>query len=231
MNWILYIREACENLISSKLRSFLAVLGILVGTGSVVAMVSGGQLAASHALAQFAQLGTDLLSISIYESKKEATDSKKKDELTVADVNFLGKKVAAITAIAPYTSAYLNIGYAGHDVRASVIGSTASLQDVIKIKMALGRFVSDYDGYMPYCILGYDVAHQLKQFGVRNPLQKQIKVGDRIYTVIGVAQYWKENSFFNQDINKSIIIPINSSLLLSKYATINNIVMRVPIRK
>src|SRR5579883_3293534 len=65
------IQEGLLNLFSSKLRSILALLGILVGTASVVAMVSGGQLATNEAIKQFKTLGTDLLAVSISEAPDE----------------------------------------------------------------------------------------------------------------------------------------------------------------
>ena len=71
MEFTTHFQEALANLISAKLRSFLAVLGILVGTASVVAMVSSGELATQHALEQFEKLGTDLLSVSFYQEKSE----------------------------------------------------------------------------------------------------------------------------------------------------------------
>ena len=58
------IQEGLLNLFSSKLRSVLALLGVLVGTASVVAMVSGGELATNEAIKQFKTLGTDLLAVS-----------------------------------------------------------------------------------------------------------------------------------------------------------------------
>jgi len=52
-------------------------------------------------------------------------------------------------------------------------------------------------------------------------------VGSRYYTIIGVANDWKENAFFNNDINKSLIIPINTAKFISAHASISNIVMKL----
>ena len=64
-------KEGLFNLFTSKLRSILALLGILVGTASVVAMVSGGELATNEALKQFKVLGTDLLAVSVTDAPEE----------------------------------------------------------------------------------------------------------------------------------------------------------------
>src|ERR1700675_4084832 len=63
MGFLAHIREALMNLFSAKIRSLLAVLGILVGTGSVVALISSSQLATEHALSEFKKLGTNLLAV------------------------------------------------------------------------------------------------------------------------------------------------------------------------
>jgi putative ABC transport system permease protein len=61
MKYIEHAKEGLLNLYFSKLRSILALLGILVGTASVVAMVLGGELATNEALRQFKTLGTDFV--------------------------------------------------------------------------------------------------------------------------------------------------------------------------
>src|SRR3990167_7293144 len=73
MKWSDHIKEGLRSLYFSKLRSTLALLGILVGTASVVAMVLGGELATQEALRQFKTLGTDLLALSISEAPDEST--------------------------------------------------------------------------------------------------------------------------------------------------------------
>jgi len=222
MNWWLQIQEAYANIISSKLRSFLAVLGILVGTGSVVAMVSGGQLATAHALKQFSELGTDLLAVSVMSNSSDSTP-----ELSTQDVMALQKKIPAIVNEAPYSTVYTDVSYQGEKIQANIIGSVPELQEVVQITLSMGRFISRYDNYEPYCVIGKEIAESLRKQGIKNPLNKQLRVGSRYYTIIGVANDWKENAFFNNDINKSLIIPINTAKFISAHASISNIVMKL----
>ncbi len=219
-----YFIDAFHNLIATKLRTLLAMLGILVGTASVVAMVSSGELATQQALAQFRSLGTDMLSLTLF--SQENKDMAENTDIDLNTVLQLPKKIPVITNIAPYILLYNNTIYSDTSLQTSVIGATESLQAAIKIKMLQGRFISDLDGYTPYCVIGKQVYLQLQpQLG--DPIGKQIKVGKMYFTIAGVADDWQENSFFNQDINNSIIIPIKTASLLSKYAKINNVVMRL----
>src|SRR5471030_448252 len=82
------VKEALLNLSSAKLRSSLALLGILVGTASVVAMVLGGELATNEALKEFKSLGTDLLAATINAASEEGRrggSAGKVENLTLAD--------------------------------------------------------------------------------------------------------------------------------------------------
>ncbi len=217
-------KDAIANLLSGKLRSFLAILGILVGTASVVAMVSSGELATQQTLAQFKKLGTDLLSVSIGEAGKQAT---KNTGFTPAQVSSLKPPTDNIIKAAPYTDTYANIYYHGHKINANLIGATENLEDVIKINLQQGRFISNLDNYQHYCVIGKDIAEQLKKYAVYDPVGRQLQIGTEYFTVVGVAEHWPENSFFNGDINRSIIITIPAATTVSKFAKINNVILRL----
>lgn len=227
MNWLLHFKEAYANLMASKLRSFLAVLGILVGTSSVVAMISGGQLATAHTLKQFSELGTDLLAISIFRVSEQADILNTSRELTITDLINLKRFIPDITAIAPYITVHKDISYQGHLLQGNIIGSVPALKDVIQINISQGRFITAYDLNEPFCVIGVELANELISLGIKNPLYKNLRIADRYYTVIGVIAPWQENSFFNQDINKSIIVPIDTIKFIASYTTISNIVMRL----
>lgn len=226
MNFMMHIKEAFANLLSSKLRSFLAILGILVGTGSVVAMVSGGQLATQHALEQFESLGTDLLAVSLF-SQHKSEGSGQKSEFTLDDAKVVEARVPSIEALAPYATVYTQVALEGHKVNGNVIGSTESLQTVINIDMQQGRFISAFDGTAPFCVLGQQIYQNLKNSGIVDPIGSQIQLGSEMFTIIGVMAQWPENAFFNQDVNTALVIPVETAKRISSYAQINNLVMQL----
>lgn len=223
-----HLKEALANLLNSKLRSFLTVLGVLVGTASVVALVSGGRLATEHALAQFKTLGTDLLAVNIEEARYEQAEIEDPTTvLHIQDINRIARSSPAITDVAPYTTGYGGLNYEGNSLQGSVIGATRSLQKIIKIDLAQGRFVSSYDDQEMFCVIGAELAKNLRALGVLHPIGKQIKIEDHYFTIIGVAKLWTENIFMHSNINTSVIVPIETSLLLSKYTQIRNIIFRL----
>ena len=227
MNLLLHLREALANLKSAKLRSFLAILGILVGTGSVVAMVSGGQLATQHALDQFSSLGTDLLSVSLYSQKKNTSSSAQEGTIEAEQLQELKQQIPAIKSIAPYMNLYASISFEGHDLNAPLIAVTENLQSIIKIQMHSGRFISDLDRYSNFVIVGRKLTTTLQKQGHFDLLSKQITLNNQVFTIIGTIGDWPENNFFNQDINNSLIIPLPMANRLSPQAEINSLIMQL----
>lgn len=225
MNFLHLIREALSNLWVSKLRSILTLLGILIGTASVVALVSSGQLATQHALAQFKTLGTDLLAVTINSSGDSQSDQNIK--LDLSKMPAIGAAAPDILLMAPYSNYYGNISYKGTQIEGGIIGAAEELQAVIKIPLAEGRFVNELDGYEFYAVIGDAIAEKMKIAGAFDPLGEQLVVGNNVYTIIGVAQAWPQNMFMFADIDNSVIVPLRNSFLLSKYVQIQNIIFKL----
>ena len=224
MNFLTHCQQALVNLTSSKLRSFLAVLGILVGTAAVVALISCGQLATEKALEQFKSLGTDLLAVSVYQ--KEMNKSHSEDDSLSADQwQQLAERIPYIVNIAPYSTAYQPISFKGKTLQGAIIGADEHLADIVNIHLTQGYFVSFLESFEHYCVIGYGSARQIKEMTQDDPIGMQIRIGQALYTIIGVADQWQENGFFNEDLNQSVIIPLGGMRLVSKEAKINNAVI------
>ncbi len=227
MKWAANVNEALINLFSAKLRSILALLGILVGTASVVAMVSGGELATNEALKQFKTLGTDLLAVTISEASEGSQDVGMLSSLSLQQAkNFLSLD-KNILAVAPYTQLYNPMQFNGHDLNGSVLGVTENFAEIVHVEAARGRLISDLDKYASFCVIGDGLYQQIKMFTQRDPIGQQIQVDKNIVTIIGIAKPWPENSFVYANIDNSIMLPILTSTVMSKYAAINNVVMRL----
>lgn len=228
MNVFEHVKEGLLNLCFSKLRSLLALLGVLVGTASVVAMVLGGELATQEALKQFKSLGTDLLATSINASSEEATDTAGKAEnLTVEQAFNIASADKAILRIAPYTQLFYPVFYNGNPINAVILGVTESFADIVQVKLQSGRFISVVDKYEFYCVIGKDIYDAIKNYTSKDPIGQSIQIGKNIFVIVGVAESWPENSFVYANIDNSILVPIMASMVLSKYANISNIIMRL----
>lgn len=222
-----HLRESLANLFSSKLRSFLAILGVLVGTASVVALVSGGQLATEHALAQFKKLGTDLLAVSMQDLDRDSAKKTSKD-IETQQLQGLLKSLPMVEASSPYAIDFSSISYHNEQLRGNVVGVTESLMPILKFQLSQGRFISDLDTKEHFCVLGSGLYQKLKSMGMFEVLGEQILVGNEYYSVIGVLEEMAENMFFLVDINNAVFIPAAASLSLNQFVKLNNVVMRLP---
>ncbi len=226
MKWSMHLQEGCLNLFSTKLRSMLALLGILVGTASVVAMVSGGELATNEALKQFKTLGTDLMAITIM----DAADSKQNDTLNNLSLNQANSIVTVdknILAVAPYTQIFGSMQFQSHELNGGMLGVTESFMQVAHIEMAQGRFISDLDRYAFYAVIGDGLYQQIKNITVTDPIGQQIQVGKNILTIVGVAKPWPENSFVYANVDNAVMLPLLTSTILSQSAIINSLVLQL----
>jgi putative ABC transport system permease protein len=225
MGFLAHIREALMNLFSAKLRSLLAILGILVGTGSVVALISSSQLATDHALAQFKKLGTNLLAVML-SSNQPGTQTGQGHNLSLDDMTTIQQRIPTIEKIVPYTMLFQPMNFQDEQFEGQILGATESLADIVKINMEAGRFVSFLDHNSFYCVIGHDIAEKIRAKGL-NPINQQISVGKQLLTVIGVAAPWEPNLFLFANINQGIIIPISLSLILQPGIQIQNILLQL----
>ncbi len=219
-----HIQQARLNLMASKLRSFLAVLGILVGTAAVVALINCGQLATEKALAQFKALGTDLLAVSVFQRNTDGMLGGK-SEISIRAWRRLPMMLPEIEQLAPYSTAYQPMNFQGKSLTGVVIGADEALARILHMEMASGRFVSSVESFEHVCVIGDRIAQQLKRVSLDPPIGKQLRMGQSLCTIIGVIKPWKENGFFNEDVNQAVITPIAGMALINKDAKINNAVI------
>ncbi len=220
-----HILESLSNLWLYKLRSALTLLGILVGTASVVALVSSGHLATEHALAQLKTLGTELLAVTI---ENEATAPiNPMEKLTLTQVNTIRKSNPALQLSAPYAIDYSPISYLGKSINGSVIGATETLADILKLTLAKGRFIYELDKEQYFAVLGSEIAKAIAEQGVHNPIGSQIRVGNYFFTVVGIANPTEDNMFMYSQLNRAVIVPIQASLTLNQYTQIRNILFKL----
>ena len=229
MKYIEHAKEGLTNLFFSKLRSALALLGVLVGTASVVAMVLGGELATNEALKQFKSLGTDLLAVSINSSSNDASkgSSGKAENLTLPQAIGVSSADNEMLEVAPYTQIFHPIFYNGSPINGMILGVTNSFSNIVQIKMKRGRFISIVDKFAFYCVVGREVYDAMKKISMQDPIGQQLQIGKNIFVVVGVADSWPENSFVYANIDRSIMVPLLASTVLSKYASIDNIIVRL----
>jgi len=221
MNLLRHAEQAWINLGAARVRSFLALLGILVGTAAVVALISCGQLATEKALEQFKALGTNLLSVSAFGRSEESRHS----SIPLSAWRKIPARIPYVLEVAPFASTYQAMSFRGRALTGSVVGADESLAHIIHLQLARGHFVSFVDSFEHFCVIGDRIAGQMRQESQDDPIGKQLRIGRTLYTIIGVLKPWGENGFFNEDINQSVIVPVAGMALVTKDSQTNSAVM------
>lgn len=205
-----YLRAACINLWAARLRTFLAVLGVLVGTASVVALVSSGQLATQHVINQFKELGTDLLSLNIAPMRAHKRTVPVTTTVDMRAISVLAGASPSIRRTAPYLQRFKSLYHGGKRLPVTVLGVTESLQTIAHLSLAQGRFVSALDRYNQYCVLGAQIAEKLRSMGLLYPIGAHLRIGDHVFEVLGVLHPWPQNMLLFMNINRAVLLPLQS---------------------
>ncbi|MDX1900490.1 MAG: ABC transporter permease [Gammaproteobacteria bacterium] len=225
--WLMFFREGFASLLSSRLRSLLALIGILAGTASVVAMVSGGELATRETLKQFNLLGTDLMAITLMDDDSNTQEKSNDQHLTLQDAEQVKMSDPQIVMVAPYTLLFEQIQFRGRPVGGGLVGITGNFAHILHLKSANGRLLTDLDRLNTFCVIGSDVAKQIQKITFDNIIGQQIQVGKQILTIIGVAAPSQESAFVYTNIDNSVITTVQTSFLVNPTITLSNILMKL----
>ncbi len=215
------IREAVNSLMGAKQRSLLALIGIVVGIGSVIAMVSVGSIVQKEALRQFLEMGTDIITISESFSRKRIDPNKK---LSLNTAMAIPAGCPNIFRVAPYTSVHSEFKFHGKKVSIPALGVSPSFMDINKLSLKSGRFIHELDKNMFYCVVGSEIEARLRAQGVRKFPGTRILFKEKYLTIIGVVKEVSMGGMRPYEINRGIMVPISTLKRLSKEAEIKNII-------
>lgn len=217
------IKEAMRSLVGAKQRTFLALLGIVIGIGSVIAMVSVGTIVQNEALRQFKEMGTDILKI-----RSEYSQSSKKDQgFSLDSALKLAKNCDKISISTPQTSTYGKLQYSGENKDIPALGLTEDAKHLFKIDLEQGRFISNLDENMFFCVIGSKVKQFLRQNGLNEPVGEKILFQKKYFKIIGAVRQLPMNSMRPYQLNEGIMIPISTSFRFPRAPKVQDITARV----
>lgn len=225
------VPEAARNLRAAKLRTLLAMLGIVVGNAAVVALMTCSQLASLHAAAQFNSLGTELLAVDLMYTSADQAAGTPSGGLTQDLVDRMAAQITGIGVVAPYITLYQTSRYRQKEFSGPVLGVTEDFLAAAQLTLQKGRFITRYERAQPVCVIGAELAHQLAQLGLQDPRGEALLVGDNYFTIIGVLAPTLPNLFVYIELNQAVLIPLTSSTSLAKVNGISNLLIRLPSRE
>lgn len=207
------ISESISALTLNKMRTGLATLGIIIGIGSVIALMSLGQSSQRSVEQQIQSLGSNLLTVSPLQQRNgNVRQASAQTTLTDADSTAI-KTNTQLTTVKNVSPEYQGRGQvvAGrNNTNTQIMGVTAAYAEVHKLSMASGHFISDQDNLSmnKVAVLGPQVVSDLFGDGA-NPLGKTVRINSQVLTVVGVTVSKGGSGFQNQD--NIVYVPLSTA--------------------
>ena len=182
------LKVGVKSLLASKLRSILAMLGIIIGVGAVIAMLAIGSGAQKQVMDRFNAMGTNLLIVQPGQRGTHGVVSGLQQNLTLEDAETIAREVAGVALIAPVVQGSAQIKYANRNARTTVVGTSATYQRLRDIQLAAGRVFTEgeVERMARVAVIGPQAVKNI--FGASDALGETVKVNGINFQVIGVTK-------------------------------------------
>ncbi len=221
-----FVKIAFNSLLANKMRTFLSVLGIVIGVASVIVMVAIGTGAQNQIAGQIGALGSNLVTVMpgrvvgrAGQMSRDVTDVFTMDMADQIRTSLSGAKNVVPTVETSALAVYQN-----NNARVPVIGVTPEYEEVVDHHPIVGRYIKsvDIDDSAKVAVLGAETASEL--FGNENPVGQEVRLtinGQRfVFLVVGVMESKGQVMFSNFD--SRIYVPTTTLLnraMANKYVS------------
>ena len=184
------LRMSLESLWAQKLRTLLTILGMVIGVGSVVLLVSVGEGAKRYVMREFEGLGSNLIVVQPGKSDKKThlgpPVGAAQRKMTVSDVSAIERTARNIEAVSGLVLGTVSARYEESLSNITVFGTNEQFPDILSIAVGQGGyFTREEDEYRRrVVVIGRNVAHEL--FGDLSPLGRRIKLNESEFRIVGV---------------------------------------------
>ena len=206
MNPLTVLRTAVSSLGANKLRTGLALLGIVIGVAAVISTMSVGRGAQETITSNIESLGTNLLFV-----RPETSGGATASTLTLDDTYALLDPLIApsVIAVAPELSTNGQIVAGRENTFAQILGITPEYQTVRDYSVSTGQFISTAHvaNRSDVVVLGSQVAETL--FGFRDPTGQKIRINGRPFSVIGVLE--SSGGTFLGNLDNRVLVPVSTA--------------------
>ncbi len=217
MNLSQSFKMAIKSVSSSKMRTFLTMLGIIIGVCAVIVLVSVVQGSTGSITESIESLGANSISVSF--TGRNSTKSVSYDEMK----EFMDENSEHISYVVPNMSGSGRVKYQTSNLNVSIVGTTPDYITVKNRDIGKGRFINDMDVQRrrKVAVIGSYNAQEL--FGFEDPINKQIKINNELYTVVGVLEPISDSEESSDD--DTVIIPYSAGRLIFRTSKIRSYII------
>ncbi|MDP2267926.1 MAG: ABC transporter permease [Deltaproteobacteria bacterium] len=206
--WII-LKVGVKSLLANKLRSILAMLGIIIGVAAVIAMLAMGSGAQKQVMDRFTAMGTNLLTISPGQRGSHGVVSGTQQNLTLEDAQAIIKEVKDVTMVAPGVQGGVQLKYLNKNTRTNLYGTAITYFTIRNMQIDRGRAFSEgeVDRTARVAVIGPTAAKNV--FGENDPLNETVKVNGINFKIVGITKA-KGDGWGSPD--DRIIIPYTTAM-------------------
>jgi putative ABC transport system permease protein len=212
MDFLQTLKIALRALRTNKMRSFLTMLGIIIGIAAVIAMMAVGSGASYVISQQIASIGSNIILVvpGSTTSGGLRTGSGGAQSLTSDDAKAIMNECPSVESAAPTVRSSGLVVYGNMNWSTLIMGATPEMFDIREWGVSSGRTISqqDGDGAAKVCLLGQTVVDNL--FGSTDPIGKIVRIKKIPFTVIGVLER-KGQSPQGTDQDDTIFVPLRTA--------------------
>lgn len=207
MKFIQSFIMAISSIISNKVRSFLTMLGVIIGVSAVIMLVSLGQSAEAMITEEIEGMGSNLININIFRGTNRKVNMDDFMELQNRYPNVIG-------GISPLVQAESTIKYQDNNIKKNVEGALEIYQRIANLEIESGRFISNVDNDFRnrVVVIGKKIAKDL--FEEQSPLGKEIYIDGHRFKVVGVFE--SDSGSVMSTSNELIVMPLSTVQRLAK---------------
>ncbi len=212
MKLIGFFGIAVKSLLANKLRSALTMLGMIIGVGAVISLMSIGRGAQAMITSTLEDMGTNVLNVMPGSSEGGGMMgmgmAMNTPSLTLDDAKAL-ERIRLVIAVVPTNENIIEVTAGGESKQAIIDGASPAYQQVYNYSLAAGQFISDRNvaSRDMVLVLGSGVAKDL--FGSDNPVGQRVKMKGQRFTVIGVLQP-KGGAMMGISMDDIVVTPITT---------------------
>ncbi len=215
------LHEAFVSLRTLGKRSVLALLGIVIGSSSVVALINIGHNAAVDAALIFKDMGTDTLVAQF--PTKPGSSSPMRTHLDLDAVRQAVPGIAHIGALSLFSGPVV---FHGRTTNANIVGSTPDIQDAMRLSLREGRFLSDFDANETFVVIGGQLAQTLSTPGDPLKLGERLRINDYLFLIVGILHSQPRALLMPVQGDESLFIPAAGMQRIYANPQIGNVVIR-----
>lgn len=214
MGFLQAYKMAIKSIRSNKVRSFLTMLGVIIGVSSVIAAVGFAQGSTKSITDTIESMGTNLIQVNIMgrNSNRNVTYAQIKE--------FAEENSGDIAAVAPQTTSTATVKRMTLNRETTVLGTSPDFQTIRSVSAQQGRFLTqnDVDNKQKVAVVGTAVVNDI--FEGADPLGEKIKINGQLFTVVGVLE--EKDGGQDEGDDDRIIIPVTVAQRLFRSGTIRN---------